>query len=121
MKIKNIIDIWRTRFLLCVSISLLLSAKGLGQLPTATIGGTTTVCQNAAQPNITFTGADGTAPYTFTYTINSGGFLSVTTITGNSVTVPVATGTEGVFTYTLISVSDANFPNQASSGFAVVT
>ena len=37
-------------------------------LPTATISGTTAVCKDAASPNITFTGASGTAPYTFTYT-----------------------------------------------------
>jgi hypothetical protein len=36
-------------------------------LPVATISGTTDVCQNAAQPLITFTGSGGTAPYTFTY------------------------------------------------------
>ncbi len=41
-------------------------------LPTATISGTTSVCQNAAAPLITFTGADATAPYTFTYKINGG-------------------------------------------------
>ena len=120
MKIKNIINIWLPRFLLCVSVSLMISAKGWGQ-PTATIGGTTTVCQDAAQPNITFTGSNGTAPFTFTYTINSGGFLSVTTITGNSVTVPAPTGTAGVFTYALISVSDATLISNAQSGTAVVT
>jgi len=39
-------------------------------LPTATITGTTAVCQNAAPaPVVTFTGAGGTAPYTFTYTL----------------------------------------------------
>ena len=31
--------------------------------PTATISGGTTVCQNASAPYITFTGANGTAPY----------------------------------------------------------
>ena len=36
----------------------------------ATIAGGTTVCINASSPLITFTGSDGTAPYTFVYTIN---------------------------------------------------
>ena len=119
MKIENIIDIWLPRFLLCVSISLMISSKGWGQ-PTATISGGATVCQDAAPPNITFTGANGPAPYTFTYTINSGTDQSVTTTSGNSVTVPVPTITAGTFTYTLISVSDATFLNQTASGFVVV-
>ena len=37
---------------------------------TATITGGTTVCQNATGVVVTFTGSGGTAPYTFTYTIN---------------------------------------------------
>ena len=53
-------------------------------LPTATISGTTAVCQSAAAPIVTFTGADGTAPYTFTFNINGGTNSTVTTISGNS-------------------------------------
>ena len=33
-------------------------------LPNASISGTTTICQNATAPDVTFTGATGTAPYT---------------------------------------------------------
>ena len=77
--------------------------------PNATISGTTTVCHNSTQPFITFTGSDGNTPYTFTYTINGGAPLSVTTATGNSsVTVPVSTSTVGVYTYALVSVVDAS-------------
>jgi len=76
-------------------------------LPTAIISGTTDVCQNGAAPNITFTGANGTAPYTFTYTINGGSNQTVTS-TGNTATVSVPTGTDGTFTYTLVSVRDAS-------------
>jgi hypothetical protein len=46
--------------------------------PTATIAGTTSVCQNAASPLITFTGAAGTPPDTFTYQINGGANQNVT-------------------------------------------
>ena len=120
MKFKNIIDIWLSRLLLCVSISLIISGNGWAQ-PTATISGTTTVCQDAPQPNITFFGANGIAPYTFTYTINSGTFQSVTTTSGNSVTVSVPTGTPDTFTYALISVSDATLVSNAQSGSADVT
>src|ERR1035437_6850420 len=92
-------------------------------LPTATISGTTSVCLNGASPNITFTGANGTAPYTFTYAINGSGNQTVTTTSGNSVTVGAPTGTAGTFTYALVSVSDASSTacSQAQSGSATVT
>ena len=77
-------------------------------LPTATISGTTAVCQNSTAPSITFTGANGTAPYTFTYKIGSGSSQTVTTTSGNSVTVAAPTSTVGTFTYTLESVKDGS-------------
>ena len=92
-------------------------------LPTATIAGSTSVCLNAAQPQITFTGAGATAPYTFFYTINGGATQSITTTTGNSVTVSVPTTTAGTFTYALQSVKDGSSTlcSQTQSGTAVVT
>lgn len=92
-------------------------------LPTATISGTTAVCQNATQPNITFTGANGTAPYTFTYHIGAGPDLNVQTTTGNSVTVAAPTNVTGTFTYTLTAVTDgsATLCNNTASGTATVT
>ena len=89
----------------------------------ATISGTATVCLNAANPNITFTGANGTAPYTFTYTINGGSNQSVTTSAGNSVTVSVPTGTSGTYTYALVSAYDVRGSScsQVQSGSAIVT
>ncbi|QBZ98929.1 choice-of-anchor J domain-containing protein [Flavobacterium sangjuense] len=95
----------------------------VGALPTATISGTTTVCQSAVNPTITFTGANGAAPYTFTYTINSGANQTITTTTGNSVSISVPTATVGVFTYNLVSVSSAGLSScsQAQTGSAVVT
>src|SRR5690606_12224449 len=78
-------------------------------LPTATISGTATVCINATSPVVTFTGAAGTAPYTFTYNIDGGASQTITTPTGsNSITVQVPTGVPGVFTYNLESVEDAS-------------
>jgi gliding motility-associated-like protein len=93
-------------------------------LPAATISGTTTVCQNAAQPQITFTGSGGTAPYTFTYNINGGSSLTVvTTATSNSVTVSASTATATTLNYNLISVKDSSTPitTQPISGSASVT
>ena len=79
----------------------------LNPLPTATISGTASVCQNAPSPNITFTGAGGTSPYTFTYNINGSGTTTVTSV-GNTATVAASTGTVGPFTYNLVSVKDAS-------------
>ncbi len=95
----------------------------VGALPTATISGTATVCHNAASPSITFTGANGAEPYTFTYSINGGANQTLTTTTGNSVSISVPTATVGVFTYQLLSVSSAGLAScsQSQSGSAVVT
>ena len=90
-------------------------------LPTASISGTTTVCPNTSSPQITFTGGGSTAPYTFTYTINGGADLQVTTTSGNSVTVDVPTTTSGDFIYSLVSVSDATGCSQSQTGTATVT
>ncbi|MEO7172251.1 GEVED domain-containing protein [Flavobacterium sp.] len=88
-------------------------------LPTATISGGATVCQNASN-SITFTGANGTAPYTFTYKINGGSNQTVTTTSGNSVTVSATTSTAGTFVYSLVSVSGA-FCSQTQTGSTTVT
>ena len=89
---------------------------------TATITGTTKVCQNSTNPVITFTGSGGTAPYTFTYKINGGADETVTTTTtGNSVTVTQATNVAGPFIYTLVSVKDKTSSPQAISGTATIT
>lgn len=92
-------------------------------LPTATITGTTAVCQFAASPAVTFTGSDGAAPYTFSYSINGGATQTVTTTSGNSVTVSVPTGTTGTYTYQLLSVQEgsATACSQLQSGAVTIT
>ncbi|MCE9538678.1 MAG: gliding motility-associated C-terminal domain-containing protein, partial [Bacteroidetes bacterium] len=80
-------------------------------LPTATLTGTTVVCQEVAAPTITFTGANSTAPYTFTYTINGGANQTISTTSGNSIDIAVSTDTAGTFIYALISVQDASSTN----------
>jgi sugar lactone lactonase YvrE len=91
-------------------------------LPTAGISGTTAVCQNASSPSITFTGGNGTAPYTFTYTLN-GETKTITAVSGNSVSISQTTAVANTFTYTLVSVKDASSTqcSQSQGGTAIVT
>ena len=97
-------------------------------LPSATITGTSTVCINDPFPNVVFTGANGTPPYTFSYTIDNGGGPGpiqtiTTTAPSTSVTIPVSTFTAGTFTYTLVRVKNtgSTFCTQNQSGSAVIT
>ncbi|HPS61458.1 MAG TPA: MBG domain-containing protein, partial [Bacteroidales bacterium] len=90
-------------------------------LPTATVSGTTTVCKNSTDPSVTFTGSDGTPPYTFTYNINGGTDLSVTTTSGNSVAVTQLTDIAGTYAYNLLRVTDSHGSWQDQSGTATVT
>ncbi|RKS02724.1 T9SS type B sorting domain-containing protein [Flavobacterium sp. 102] len=92
-------------------------------LPTASISGTTAVCQNAVSPQITLTGASGTAPYTFTYSINNVVQPTVTTLAGNSFSFNAPTATAGTFVYSLINVSGSGTPtcSQNQDGTATIT
>jgi hypothetical protein len=85
-------------------------------LPAATISGSATVCKNTANPVLTFTGANGTPPYTFIYKVNGGFDQTVTTVSGNSVTVAQATSATGTYIYTLVSVTDNNASSNSIAG-----
>ncbi len=88
-------------------------------LPTASITGNNTICETGSTI-ITFTGADGTAPYTFTYDINGGTSKTIsTTGTQNSVDL-IVSDTPGSYTFNLLAVSDKYSCNQAQTGNAVV-
>lgn len=90
-------------------------------LPTATASGTISVCKDAASPNVTFSGTGSIAPYIFTYSINGGADQTLATGGGNSLTIAVSTNTAGAFTYSIVSVQDANSCTQSQSGSATVT
>jgi gliding motility-associated-like protein len=75
-------------------------------LPAATTSGTATVCQNASDQGVTFTGTDPAGQYTFTYTVNGGPNQIISTIPGsNSVTIYQSTATPGTYVYNLINVA----------------
>jgi subtilisin-like proprotein convertase family protein len=93
-------------------------------VPTATIAGTVAVCQNAASPVVTFTGANGTAPYTFTYKLGAAGSNQTIVSNANGIaTITVSTAAVGLFDYILVSVQDASSTtcSQLQGGNAAVT
>ena len=94
----------------------------ISTLPTAKISGTQVVCQFDENPEIVFEGALGIAPYTFTYSVNSGAEQTITTTTTNDISIPISTEQEGVFTYSLLRVEDSGTSNcgQSQSGSATV-
>lgn len=82
----------------------------------ATLTGGATVCQNSGNVTLIFTGSGGTAPYTFTYTINGGTPQNIST-NGNSssVNLSVNTNNSGTFTYSIVSLQDSAEPNNTVS------
>jgi gliding motility-associated-like protein len=86
-------------------------------VPTAMLSGNSaTVCQGATIPNIILTGSNGTAPYTFTYSING----SSTNASGsNSFTINPSTATIGLNTYSLLSVQDVYCSQTQTGGFVI--
>jgi hypothetical protein len=110
-----------TKIFILAGLFLFISLMVQGQ-PTATISGSATVCQGSSEPAITFTGADGTAPYSFNYTIDGGEVLTVSTSgSDNSTTINVPTNSSGTYVYSLVSVTDANPVTASVAGSATVT
>jgi len=75
----------------------------------ATITGVNTidVCKDSSNPLITFTGSNGTAPYIFTYTINS---ITNTVVSSgsDSAVISIPTNVTGQFDVKLIDVKDSS-------------
>ena len=91
-------------------------------LPTATISGGGNLCQNSGSSTVTFTGSGGVAPYTFSYRVNGGSVQTVTTSSGNSVSISVPSNAVGTFMYSLVSVreSSATICENSASGEVTV-
>jgi gliding motility-associated-like protein len=81
-------------------------------LPTATISGATTVCEDAVlNLPLTFT---GTGPWTVNYTINGTAQAALPGLVAGA-TIAVNTGTPGTFNYCITQVIDANCTNSNNS------
>ncbi len=91
-------------------------------LPTVTISGTKTVCQNATSPSVTFTNSQNSA-ITVTYNVNGGNNTTVNVPANGVANVPVATTAIGTFTYNLVSAVYQSAPacTRSLSGSATVT
>ena len=87
----------------------------------ATIDATTSACQDGVSLIVTFSATNGQAPYTFTYRINGGAKQTITTSSGNSVSVVAGTDTPGSFDYELISVKDQTSCSSAINETQTVT
>ena len=74
-------------------------------MPTASISGTASVFQGSVSQQVTFTGANGTAPYVFTYQLNGGANQTISSGVGAVATINDPTGTTGTLSYNLVSVS----------------
>lgn len=85
--------------------------------PTAAISGGMSLCRGDVSPNVTFTGSGGTAPYTFTYTINGLGSATLMS-TGDVATLPVSTAITGTYTYSILSVTDSSNATQSLTGIS---
>ena len=91
-------------------------------IPTASISGTTVVCQNAVAPDITFTNPQA-YPVTVTYDINLGSSLTVNIGASTTATVAAPTGTAGTFDYNLESIDyqSGTTCSNTISGTATIT
>ncbi|MDI1315665.1 immunoglobulin domain-containing protein, partial [Flavobacterium sp.] len=107
----------------CSTVTSTATVLTVNPLPTATVTGTISLCQNAVSPSITFTGAAGTAPYTFTYKLNDGADQIITTTSGSSVIIAAPTAAAGSFVYSLVSVNDSSSSacSQSQAGSATIT
>ena len=112
LNIKNLL------LAICIVGSIFYAPHASGQAATMTTN-ITTVCAGSASPIIKFTytgtGNEGSAPYTFTYKINDGTDVTVTTVTGDTVSIFVPTNNAGSYKYSLVSVAGSSATGPVTS------
>ncbi len=82
--------------------------------PTASIGGSTTVCRNSPSPNVIFTNPQPLSVIV-SYNINGGTSNNITIDGNSSASVPVSTTGTGTFVYNMTAVSYQSVPLCANS------
>ena len=91
--------------------------------PTASISGTTSVCQNSPSPSVTFTNPQ-TLPVTVTYNLNGSSEANINVDASGSASLIIPTNVTGTFTYNLIGVAYQTAPscvNNSITGSAIIT
>src|SRR6185436_5321825 len=90
-------------------------------IPTATISGSTTVCQGSPNPVITFTNPQ-TTPVTITYNAGAGN-QTINVGASGTATISQSTTNAGTFTYNLISVVYQTAPTCSNNitGSVIIT
>ncbi len=104
---NDVISVALTSLETCASPSVVNSnsiTTKVNSLPTASISSGYSVCKNANSTPLAVTGANGSAPYSFTYTVNNG--QTQTLNTPNTI-FPGST-TVGTYVFKILTVSDAN-------------
>lgn len=93
----------------------------VNSLPTASVSGGGSLCQNSGSTTVVFTGSGGVAPYTFSYRVNGGNVQAITTTVGNSVSISVPSNSVGAFTYSLVGVRESSATTCENSASGEVT
>ncbi len=88
--------------------------------PNASISPSDTVCLNDPEPLVIFTASDGSAPYTFSYTLNGGPVQTILSA-GNTATLNAPTNTSGIYVYVLTGVSDENSCDRVENDTCIIT
>ncbi|MCX6299792.1 MAG: T9SS type A sorting domain-containing protein, partial [Bacteroidetes bacterium] len=92
----------------CSAPSVGASVVAIKPVPTATISGAASVCKDANQSTIVFTGSNATAPFVFTYSINGAAAQTIVSDASGIASLQVPTSTVASYAYNLISVRENN-------------
>lgn len=92
------------------------STVNVNSINTSIVAGTSTpVCLNSGSaPTITLNATGGVAPYSFVYNVNGGANIIVSSNGSTVLTQP--TNAVGTYTYTFVSVTDANYLGCSNNG-----
>jgi gliding motility-associated-like protein len=103
----SIVDITESSSLACSQNQNSTITVTVLSLPVAAITNTVSVCQDDPSPNVTLSGAGGTAPYTINYNLN--GILQTPVVTtGNNFIIQAPTDVPGPYTYSIVDITESS-------------